>query len=85
MLPERNIQRRQTIKFVHGREEISSDRSQPLLSVPFYTETLGDLYYSQGHNRLAVEVFRKLSQDGDNPRLLHKLSEAEAATQEKER
>lgn len=78
-------QRKQTIKLVHGKEENLSSRSRPLPAIPFYTETLGDLYCSQGHSRLASKVFKRLSEDGDNPRILQKLSDAEAAYQEKER
>jgi len=45
--------------------------------IPFYTETIGDLYLAQGHPRLAAEVFRTLSERNHNPRLAEKLTEAE--------
>jgi len=48
--------------------------------IPFYTETIGDLYLAQGHPRLAAEVFRTLSERNHNPRLAEKLSEAERRT-----
>lgn len=52
--------------------------------IHFYTETIGDLYLAQGHPRLAAEVFRKLSERSQNPRLAEKLARAESRTREKE-
>jgi predicted Zn-dependent protease len=40
------------------------------------SETIGDLYLSQGHNRMAAEVFRRLSLTNPHPRIKSKLSQA---------
>ncbi|MBU0982891.1 MAG: hypothetical protein KKA42_03410, partial [candidate division Zixibacteria bacterium] len=53
-------------------------------SIPFFTETMGDLYLAQGHSRLAAEVFRHLIDQNDNPRLADKLMQAEGKTKERE-
>lgn len=52
--------------------------------IPFFTETMGDLYLSQGYPRLAADVYRTLNESGQNPRLADKLVEAEAKIKEKE-
>ena len=46
--------------------------SAGLRELPFKTETIGDLLLSQGHHRLAMEVFRELAETGE-PRLVDKL------------
>ena len=52
--------------------------------IPFYTETIGDLYLRQGHPRLAAQVFSRLSAESDNPRLLEKLRAAQQKAKERE-
>ncbi len=49
-----------------------------LRTIPFRTETLADLLMSQGHVRLALEVYRELAQSG-NPRLVDKFEKAKEA------
>lgn len=49
-----------------------------LRDIPFRTETLADLLMSQGHARLALEVYRELAQSG-NPRLVDKFEKAKEA------
>ena len=66
-----------TISISRGTEERSPDPERPLRPIPFYTETMGDLYLAQGHSRLAAAVFRTLIKDNNHPRLQRKLSEAE--------
>ncbi len=56
----------------------------PLRDIAFYTETVGDLYLSQGYPRLAQEVFRTLMADNDNPRLAKKMTLASESIKEKE-
>jgi len=80
----RNLQKG-SITLVRASGEKSEQTSVSSRLVPFYTETLGDLYFAQGHSRLAVEVFARLNQAGDNPRLAQKLSEAQAKIHDKER
>lgn len=62
--------------------EISSGISTR--EVPFYTETIADLYLAQGYPTLAAQVYRNLSTLGQNPRLLDKLAKAEEKSKQKE-
>ncbi|RKX21345.1 MAG: hypothetical protein DRP35_04530 [Candidatus Zixiibacteriota bacterium] len=55
-----------------------------LASIPFYTETMGDLYMNQGHVRLAAEVFKVIYQKNKNPKIKDKLRNAELKINEKE-
>jgi tetratricopeptide (TPR) repeat protein len=73
-----------TISLVKGAESTAVVGGSRLRSIPFYTETIGDLYLAQGHARLAAAVFRRLVADDNNPYLLEKLAEAEARTREKD-
>ncbi len=66
-----------TISISRGPEKATVRPSKALRDIPFYTETMGDLYLAQGHSRLAAEVFRNLTENNSNPRLQEKLSEAE--------
>jgi len=52
--------------------------------IPFYTETIGDLYLAQGHPRLAAEVFRSLITTNTNSGLQEKLKAAEKRLRERE-
>ena len=72
-----------TISLVRGSEEVKPERKTPLRPIPFYTETIGDLYLAQGHPRLAAEVFRNLSGKNSDPRLIEKLMAAEGKIKEK--
>ena len=53
--------------------------------IPFYTETIGDLYLDQGHPRLAAEVYRTLFEKNASPRLAEKLDRVEQLISRKER
>lgn len=61
----------------------SAERKKTAMRIPFYTETIGDLYLNQGHPRLAAEVFRNLHEKNANPRLADKLSRAEKLIKER--
>ena len=78
--PEKNTR---TISLVRGSETTVSEKKAPLRPIPFYTETIGDLYLSQGHPRLAAEVFRNLTGKNHDPRLIEKLMAAEGKIKEK--
>ncbi|RKX28480.1 MAG: hypothetical protein DRP47_04200 [Candidatus Zixiibacteriota bacterium] len=65
-------------------ETATGDRGKTLRKIPFYTETMGDLYLSQGHARLASRVFRSLIKKNSNPRLEEKLVKAEQQINTKE-
>jgi tetratricopeptide (TPR) repeat protein len=60
------------------------EATPPRWKIPFYTETIGDLYLAQGHPKLAAEVYRTLNERNQNPRLVEKLAQAERRTGEKE-
>ena len=67
-----------------GRSEPHTEPPGALREIPFFTETIGDLYLAQGYPRLAARVFRKLVESGDSPRLAEKLTLAESKIKEKE-
>lgn len=73
-----------TITLTRGSETRATTAEVPLREIPFYTETMGDLYMKQGHPRLAAEVFRHLSESGSAPRLSEKLDLAESKIRERE-
>ena len=52
--------------------------------IPFFTETIGDLYMLQGHPRMAAQVFRDIAQRNPSPRITDKLAEAEQRISEKD-
>lgn len=67
-----------------GRSETRTEPPDKLREIPFFTETIGDLYLAQGHPRLAARVFRRLFESGELPRIAEKLSSAESKIKEKE-
>lgn len=73
-----------TITLARGSESRPNPTETPLRDIPFYTETMGDLYMKQGHPRLAAEVFRRLSDQASAPRLTEKLAQAEIKIRERE-
>lgn len=77
--------RTQTITIIRGSETTPPPVEPPLREVPFYTETVGDLYLAQGHPRLAVKVFEALNNSGNIPRLAEKISRAKQIVKEKEK
>ncbi|MDZ4723627.1 MAG: hypothetical protein SGI97_06965 [candidate division Zixibacteria bacterium] len=73
------------------RTIILNRTSEPVVNKPvslrpviFFTETIGDLYMSQGYPRLAAEVYKHLQGTSDNPRLAVKLATAEETIRERE-
>lgn len=58
---------------------------RPGRKIPFYTETMGDLYLAQGFPNLAYEVFKKLSGEKNEERIINKLKKAEDEIKEKEK
>lgn len=73
-----------TITLKRAEEAPPLDSSVGLRKIPFYTETMADLYMNQGYPRLAAEVFRKLLERNENPRLSAKLAAAEGKIHRKE-
>lgn len=84
-----NQSKRQTTRTItlnRTEREIQSPKPHvPLRRIPFYTETIADIYLQQGHPRLAAEVYRTLNEDKQSPRLAEKLSKAEHNIRNKER
>jgi tetratricopeptide (TPR) repeat protein len=74
-----------TITLARQPEALSTRQSKNLREIPFYTETVGDLYLSQGHPRLAAEVFDKLSRESSNSRISEKLEKARSLIREREK
>ena len=81
-VPVKHITRTVTLTRPAEKSGIRSER--PGVEIPFYTETIGDLYLAQGYPRLAADVFRHLSQNSRTPRLADKLALAESKIKEKE-
>ena len=65
-------------------KRVAGSAKPPLRDIAFYTETVGDLYLSQGYPRLAREVFRTLIAENENPRLAEKMALASESIKEKE-
>ena len=72
------------ITLTRGVESRPERISSRLRDIPFYTETMGDLYLAQGYSRLAVAVYRRLVERNQNPRLAEKLANLEEKIREKE-
>lgn len=75
--------RSRTITLRHPGDRSRARSSRRESKIPFYTETLGDLYLEQGHPRLAAEVFKRLCESADNPRIQQKLQLAQQKAKEK--
>jgi tetratricopeptide (TPR) repeat protein len=80
----RKIERTHTVTLVRPEEPARSHDTVPLRAIPFYTETMGDLYMAQGYHRLAATVYRVLHDRGRHPRLQDKLLQAEEKIKSKE-
>jgi len=80
-----NRETTRTITLKSAPERAKPDRRKAQLRhIPFYTETIGDLYLAQGYPRLAAEVFRTISERNPNPRLAEKLAKAEGSITNKD-
>ena len=69
--------RTRTISIIRGDEDAGELLPRPPRELPFYTETIGDLFLAQGYPRLAADVYRTISKNSESPRLLTKLRQAE--------
>ena len=65
-------------------EKAAIKKETNLREIPFYTETMGDIYLAQGHNRLAAQVYRTLADKNNNPRLMDKLEKLEKEINKKD-
>lgn len=74
-----------TITLTRGEEPSVAETTAAVRRIPFFTETLADLYLEQGHPRLAATVYRRLMESNRHPRLLEKLAAAERYSKDKER
>ncbi len=77
-------ERTHIITITRPEEPVVAAEPMPLRSIPFYTETMGDLYLAQGYPRLAATVYKVLHERSRHPRLLEKLSQAEEKVKAKE-
>ena len=73
----RKTETTRTVTIQRQPETTSATPKVKLREIPFYTETVGDLYLLQGHPRLAACVFQNLLEKNDNPRLREKFAKAE--------
>ncbi|HVP07625.1 MAG TPA: hypothetical protein VMS71_07275 [Candidatus Acidoferrum sp.] len=72
-----------TITLTRGEEQAGASSVPPAREIPFYTETMADLYLAQGYPRLAAAVYTSLIEKNKHPRLLDKLARAESKLKEK--
>jgi tetratricopeptide (TPR) repeat protein len=72
------------ITLSHGGEPKPERFPTYLRPIPFFTETMGDLYLNQGYPRLAAAVYRRLVEQTENPRLSEKLAGVEKKLREKD-
>jgi tetratricopeptide (TPR) repeat protein len=73
-----------TITLARRSEPKPDADAENLREIPFYTETIGDIYLAQGYPRLAARVFRQLSEQGGSPRIAEKLIVSESKIKEKD-
>ncbi len=66
-------------------EDASEKKETATERLPFKTETMGDLLFSQGHTRLAFHIFDELARESDQPRLKEKAEKARALLNKKEK
>lgn len=69
-----------TLTLTRESEGAEDEHPEPII----VSETIGDLYLSQGHSRMAAEVFRRLSLTNPHPRIKSKLSQATGNPVEKD-
>jgi len=65
-------------------EKTAINKESNLREIPFYTETVGDIYLAQGHTRLAANVYRSLIEKKHNPQLVDKLEKIEKEINKKD-
>ena len=80
----RNQSTTRTITLARRAEPKPDADAENLRDIPFYTETIGDIYLAQGYPRLAARVFRRLSEQADSPRIAEKLIISESKIKEKD-
>ncbi len=78
-------ERVRTITITRGEETSEVENTAAYRRIPFFTETMADLYLDQGHPRLAAMIYRKLVDNNRHPRLLEKLASAERHIKEKDK
>lgn len=84
-IPTGRSETTRTITLKRAEEEVAVAKTgEPRRAIPFCTETVGDLYLKQGYARMALDVYRELSQGASNPRIAEKLALAEEKIKEKE-
>lgn len=73
-----------TLKRPEEKVVVKED-TRPKRDIPFYTETMGDLYLAQGFPQLARDVYAKLIKENSNSRLKEKLINSEEIIKEKDK
>jgi len=73
-----------SVTLKRGAEETSGKNGQTR-DLPFRTETMGDLLLSQGHTRLALQVYEELAESEINDRLAEKMERARSQLNKKEK
>jgi len=82
---DENKQEKTRILKIHRGGEVAEEKEERLRSIPFKTETAGELLLAQGHTRLALKVFEELAETNASPRLLEKVEQIRAGIKNKEK
>jgi len=82
---EKRTEEKTKVLTLKKKEEKIDTAGGYLKELPFKTETVADLLYSQGHPRLAVQVLRELYAETGDDRLREKLEKTEESIKGKER
>jgi len=64
--------------------EEAQSKNGPGRDLPFKTETMGDLLLSQGHSRMALQIYEELAERENNDRLTEKIERARSLMSKKE-
>jgi tetratricopeptide (TPR) repeat protein len=78
------INETKVLTLVRNGEALESSNRR-LRDIPFKTETAGDLLLSQGHTRLAIEVYKDLVRRTGNPTIIEKLNQSRHMFKKKEK
>jgi tetratricopeptide (TPR) repeat protein len=83
-IDDKPLSRTRILNLRHHSEKSETSREQ-VRQIPFITETVGDLLLSQGHPRLALEVFQGLMASNEDPRLKEKAEKVAEILKNKEK
>ncbi len=81
-LKPKNSSETKILTLKRGEEKVGKNKKiseNKYRELPFKTETIGDLLLAQGHPRLAMNIYRELSEKDECPRINEKLEKSREA------